>query len=366
MSARVRMRITWLCLMAAPVAVLVGHSLYFGFVNDDAFISFRYADNLVRFGELTFNYGEPVEGYTNFLWTVLCAAGLALGADVVPWALVLALLCGCGTLLVVQRFGATLDRLVQPDAPAGRPGAWRFVAPALLAVTPAFACWTSGGMETALFTMLVTAAVWRYWAERVTERGVPWSGLLFALAAMTRPEGFLFFGLTALHRLADNPVRLGRRWPSRRDWGWVLLFLLPTLPHQIWRISYYGYLLPNTYYAKVAGVDHQWRGLLYVQTFVHDYKPWLILLLLVVPRPNAGGVDGRASKSFYAHLLVIVVALTIHVTRAGGDFMALHRFFVPILPLLALMLADELRNLHALILSVRRRAVGIGLQSVCG
>jgi arabinofuranosyltransferase len=42
---------------------------------DDAYITFRYANNLVRHGEFTFNVGEdPVEGYTG----VLLPLGIAL------------------------------------------------------------------------------------------------------------------------------------------------------------------------------------------------------------------------------------------------------------------------------------------------
>ena len=41
------------------------------FVQDDAFITYRYARNLARGEGLVFNPGERVEGYTNFLWTVM-------------------------------------------------------------------------------------------------------------------------------------------------------------------------------------------------------------------------------------------------------------------------------------------------------
>ena len=43
---------------------------------DDAFISFRYARNLVEGAGLVWNPGEPpVEGYSNFLWVLLLAVG---------------------------------------------------------------------------------------------------------------------------------------------------------------------------------------------------------------------------------------------------------------------------------------------------
>ena len=37
---------------------------------DDSFISFRYARHLFEGHGLVFNPGDPVEGYTNFLWCI--------------------------------------------------------------------------------------------------------------------------------------------------------------------------------------------------------------------------------------------------------------------------------------------------------
>ena len=46
--------------------------------QDDAFISFRYAENLANGQGLVFNPGERVEGYSNPLWTVLFAVIIAI------------------------------------------------------------------------------------------------------------------------------------------------------------------------------------------------------------------------------------------------------------------------------------------------
>src|SRR5438105_15822381 len=48
-------------------------------LDDDSFISFRYARNLLRGDGLVYNPGERVEGYTNFLWVVLSAGAMGLG-----------------------------------------------------------------------------------------------------------------------------------------------------------------------------------------------------------------------------------------------------------------------------------------------
>ncbi|MDN5697786.1 MAG: hypothetical protein L0G70_07400, partial [Rubrobacter sp.] len=64
-------------------------------VDEDAYISFRYARNLLEGNGLVFNPGwEPVEGITNLFWT-LCLAGLSwLGAEIPAAAVWLGAACG--------------------------------------------------------------------------------------------------------------------------------------------------------------------------------------------------------------------------------------------------------------------------------
>ena len=55
------------------------------FLCDDAFISFRYARNLLEGHGLVFNPGEYVEGYSNFLWTLELAHRRSGFTDRTPW-----------------------------------------------------------------------------------------------------------------------------------------------------------------------------------------------------------------------------------------------------------------------------------------
>ena len=72
--------------LAASAALLAWHASRYWFVTDDAYISFVYSRNLAEHGELVFNAGmDPVEGYTNFLWTVLL--GVLAAAVLAPAAL---------------------------------------------------------------------------------------------------------------------------------------------------------------------------------------------------------------------------------------------------------------------------------------
>src|SRR5439155_1651061 len=72
-----------LALALALLAVgILSRARYFDWcIHDDAFISFRYARNLVRGTGLVMNPGERVEGISNFLWTLLSVPVLALGKD---------------------------------------------------------------------------------------------------------------------------------------------------------------------------------------------------------------------------------------------------------------------------------------------
>ena len=62
------------------VLIFVLHAVYYwSWTEDDAFISFRYARNLVDGQGLVFNPGEKVEGYSNFGWVLAFCGGAAPG-----------------------------------------------------------------------------------------------------------------------------------------------------------------------------------------------------------------------------------------------------------------------------------------------
>lgn len=81
--------------LAVAVGLFISRAWEVGAVNEDAFISFRYAQNLLAGGGLVFNPdGQRVEGITNLLWTfsgaglptVSVTLGLACGVLILAWA----------------------------------------------------------------------------------------------------------------------------------------------------------------------------------------------------------------------------------------------------------------------------------------
>ncbi|MCA9572881.1 MAG: hypothetical protein KC656_33820 [Myxococcales bacterium] len=163
---------------------------------DDAYISFRYAENLARGEGLVYNPGEWVEGYTTFLWVLLLGVGNALGADTRTLAKVL----GVGFALATLGLVAFAGRLVR--AVDAREGA---VAAGLLGTCGAFAAWVMPGMEVPLVALLLTGTALA--CVRALEGGpvVP-VGLLGAAALLARPDSVVVvavcMGAVTLVRLA--------------------------------------------------------------------------------------------------------------------------------------------------------------------
>jgi arabinofuranosyltransferase len=302
-----------LFVMAAMGAPFLDHTV------DDAFISFRYADNLASGLGLVFNPGERVEGYSNFLWCLLLAPLISLGIDPVLAARALGILSAIALLAGVVRFAP------RPEALPGL--VW--LAPLLTAGSPALAVWTTGGLEAPLFAALVVWSVGLAVEGLGREELAPASALLAAVAALTRPDGLgVFLVLVVLLAWAQRSQR-----NHLRDLGrWSAWFAAVYLPYFAWRLIYYGDLLPNTFHAKVGfGLDQVVRGLDYYAGFLSESGWWLLLPLLGLPWCR----DERS------RLMVGGMALGwgSYVALIGGDGLPMYRFLVPILPLFYLLLA---------------------------
>ncbi len=353
-------------LLGVSAFVLVWHSLRFNFVTDDAYISFVYSRNLAEHGELTFNLGDRVEGYSNFSWTVLLAAGMLLGISPEISSRVLGTLCGLLVLLVVSRI--TRRALGDADSP------WAALPPLFLALSSGFACWSSGGLETQLFTLLCVvaierfAAAWQCQSEAIAEassnrRAWRQLGAVLAVAAMTRPEGLLLAGVLGGCALAGNVARL-RRAGGRLSLGalgalipppqraTLLWFLALFVPWWGWRLWYYGWPWPNTYYVKAHGpwqpaalAGQMWsNGVYYLRVWLGQTG-----LLWLFPAAILGLLARPFTVRFtqLAPLSVFAAAYLLYTISVGGDFMGLHRFIMPVFVAAAIGVALGLARLAA-------------------
>jgi hypothetical protein len=301
----------------AVFALYAWNVRHYYFLGDDAFISFRYARHLVDGLGLVWNPGEAVEGYTNFLWVLLTAAGMALGIEPELLTPLLGIAAGAGVLLTVAWLTARTTGW-------GHPAAW--LAPLVLAASRSFTAWSSGGLETQFFSLLVLLGFVAFVRERESA-----SALLFAAASLTRPEGVLFAAVVGGFIGID--LLRKRRAPATAI-RWSLIWLLPVASHLLWRKAYYGFWLPNTFHAKVNGLWLE-QSLDYFALFHQDYRILWFLPLLALPALLRRELADRL-------FLVALVVYVAYVAAIGGDRFE-FRFLVVIFPYLYWSIAEGIR-----------------------
>jgi hypothetical protein len=290
------------------------------FLGDDAFISFRYARNLVDGHGLVWNPGEAVEGYTNFLWVLLMAVGMGLRIGPEVLSNLIGVASGVVVLVLLLRLSASRIGWTHPLT---------WLIPLVLATSRTFTAWCTGGLATMFFTMLVFWAMVRFADER--EKLIPRpvaSSLLFALALLTRPEGYIFAAAAGAFFLID--LFRGNR-SFRSFLAWILPLAVIAGAHLIWRRAYYGYWLPNSFYAKVSGFWGE-QAYHYLSMFHRDYRVFFFAPLALLPL--------IVRRRFIHALFAVGIALYIgYVIYVGGDRFE-FRFLVPVFPLFYWLLVE--------------------------
>lgn len=312
-------RLGTLLALAGLTTAALWHTWHHYNACDDAFISYRYAENLVRGHGLVFNPGERVEGYTNFLWVMVLAAAHWLGASV-PWtAQVLGAAWAAATVPIVYRSGRLL----------GLTGAVALAPCAVVAASAPVAFWAGAGLETAQYMALVTAALAVAVGDLRRDGGWPWSGPLFGLAALTRPEAAGLFAVACIWALATRQARAATL--ARMALGFALL----VVPHEVFRLLWYGLPLPNTFYAKAGtGADALVHGLAYLGGFLWAHGPWALLGLIGLFARDGDRVPSRVRLLLPA---AVLGAAATYIAMVGGDFYPYWRFATPYVPWLALL-----------------------------
>jgi hypothetical protein len=179
---------TLLCaaaLLASAAWVIVQHASVALLPYDDAFITYRYVENVTHGASLTYNPGVRVWGFTSPLFTFWLTAlklgvpGVDLPVLAVRGNAIFMLLTGMAALLLLYRQTANLGVAC--------------VGACVLLVHPSLLSISTGGMESGLFTSLVL------FTFLAMVRGRPAAaGALIGLAFLARPEGVLLLPIAVL------------------------------------------------------------------------------------------------------------------------------------------------------------------------
>jgi len=403
-------------LALATVPLLIagyGIAQFHGFVQDDAYISLRYAANLADGRGLVFNPGEHVEGFSNPAWTLLGAALLAMGLPALDVWVALGIVLALVSVALVQRIGLLV---------AGPLGG--LAAACLIAGSTTLHAWAGSGMETTCFSALLLAAALAHGRDR--------NGLAFGLlgaAQWVRPEAAMAALVLLYVRMrsvvAVDGFRRSALLPVLRE---IPGYLLPALALAGVRWWQFGAFVPNTYLIKGAsGLASHELGLgTWKELASWDHTLWVIVAALVALAPpwrrlrgwalvlgvallgvalhgyvadagylstgwSIGEAASRGAFNGWALLTGLTAGLAAYTglacprhlserspllfvalcwlgfvyyyVRIGGDILPMHRLFLPGLTLLAVLAVAGARRLVARSADVSRALGWAGLRT---
>ncbi|MFO0681534.1 MAG: hypothetical protein U0234_05770 [Sandaracinus sp.] len=335
-SGRRETLVAALLVVLAVVYFVLRARSFLPFVSDDTLIALRYADRLVDGRGLTWDDAQRVEGYSDLLWVLLCAALHAVGIPLVF----------AGRAVNAVSTAALAGALVRAAWPDRILGALAVVG---LAACDSLAAWLVGGLEAPLFAALIAWACLVTHAA-TTRRGLALAGALFALAAITRPEGALFaIGALAFLRLHAIPS-IDRRAALAALLAPVAVAVLGQLA---FRLAYYGDVVPNSAHVKLAFSGRRVaQGLGYLGIGLREQAPlWLLGGLALAQLWRRRGTRPSA-----ALVGLPVLAWCAYLVAIGGDILPASRHLIPLAALLLLGLVLAARALAA----PRRTVLALG------
>jgi arabinofuranosyltransferase len=311
--------------LVLTIAGIFSVLFYFNaYVCDDAFISFRVVDNLVRGHGFRWNVAERVQVFTAPLFTLMMSVvywpihdrawlpnpePLYLASMVVSYALSLS-----GILFF---FVKARDHLL------------RFLVFLLLMSSKAFVTFTSSGLETPLIYLLILLFYVKFLWDETENRGAAFTLLLLAaLAVVNRLDTALLLIAPCIYLAVRRFRADGRK------------FLLPlacaSLPVVLWfgfALVYFGFLLPNPYYARVVpGVDPAILSEMGWAYFLLNLRQDPITLTVISLGIALSLLERRTALAGASN-----VAYLVYVGGIGGDFVG-FRFLAPAFLLSSLLI----------------------------
>lgn len=324
---------------------------------DDANILFVYSKHLAMGEGLVYNIGgERVEGFSSMLWMLLTAVGYLLTDFPYPLFLLLNMLLVGGVLgyaihFIELHFGDPVGRGRLPFSLSG------MLFLAWVIGNPAFFVWTVASlMETGLWaTLLLAITVFLLKVidyDEIDRRAVAILAFLNALLVLTRPEGVAWvLSFSTLLLLIARAQGASAATLLRTVGVVVGSAALTYLALLFFRMAYFGYPQPNTYYVKVTpdklynlrfGIEYFLAfikasplvvPLVVAAVFSFLRNLWPALHTLATGQPRM--TPRRLGEFALAGLILVGMLLPV---LMGGDIFGGFRFYQPVWPVLILLL----------------------------
>ncbi len=318
----------------------LAYLLHWYFTVDDAAISFSYARNFAHgYGLGALYPGAPrVEGYSNFLWVVLLAAGTKVGLDTLLASKILGLLFSLGVIALLYLL---LRRFVH--------NCWLLLGLVLLPLSLTFTFWSVSGLENSLYAFLILLSVYFLLREDELPAKIPLgSALSLVLVGMTRPEGLVYalagFGYKTLQLVIRWRHTEDRRLLAKNLLSWLAMFLLGYGLFKVWHFAYFAAWWPNPIYAKAGWYKTDLNKIWFEPggwTYLRGYFRSFAAVGLIPALIFGGLVSLKGPQRVFSLFALASLVLPLYTF----DWMVNYRFIYPFLPFEAALLvlaADQL------------------------
>jgi hypothetical protein len=309
---------------------------------DDANIYMVYMKNFSEGHGFVYNVGgERVEGFTSLFWTFIGSFIFLISSS--PEFILL----GLNLVIVAYTFYLVVDHIEKANANRKNiisSNSWFF----LLAIgsTPGFIDWTIISlMETGLWTIIITALSLKIISFQAAQNNriyyITFNILLVSLL-LCRPESMLISPVFILLNGFNQFLVCRSIKKVSINFTLSILVLIITLSTLLaWRYTYFGYLFPNTYYAKVSldWLDNLKAGIKYLYSLFIE-KPYILAVLgfgtfTILRFVIKKDIDTIKAPLILFSIISVFLAIPLY---SGGDHFRLHRFIIPAVPLIILLL----------------------------
>lgn len=308
---------------------------------DDANIYMVYMRNFANGHDFVYNVGgERVEGFTSLLWTLLGSIFFYISNHPEKLLLLFNVTIISYTLYIVSNH---IDKLAEYKFKLFSKQSIFFLA--VIGVTPGFIDWTVLSlMETGLWCFLLTSITLKTIQYKIDDnrfRHYSILILLYILLVICRPESML---LVPFYILLNSIKEYVQSKSIKTLITWSLfssIFFISALFVLIyWRLDYFGYPFPNTYYAKVSSsiTDNVISGKKYLYTLFIQ-KPFLLVLIsfsfwIIIKSILNKNIVSKLSFIILFSIVIVSLGIPIY---SGGDHFGLHRFIMPFIPVIYLI-----------------------------
>lgn len=173
------------------------------------------------------------------------------------------------------------------------------------------------GLENPLTYLLITVFCMIYLQNKRTHKWLFWLSFIVALSMLNRLDTLLLYAPALLYALWLTSDK-------KKAIKYIAFGALPIIIWEIFSLLYYGYLIPNTAYAKLStGISvfaYIEQGIYY---FVDSISTDPVTLLAVI---IATILTVRAKEKRYLALVAGMLLYVLYILKIGGDFMS-GRFF---------------------------------------